>query len=90
MKRASLISIPKFANANYIAIFDKGKGNIYNANNTKITVTRATILQGWCCNQTKLWRILLIIHIENNNTKTFFATPYQWSSFPSDLPQPRL
>jgi hypothetical protein len=66
----SLISIPKFANAYYIAIIDKDEANIFDANNTKITVTRAAILQGWCCNQTKLWHIPLVKHIQNNNTKT--------------------
>jgi hypothetical protein len=54
IKRNSLISIFKCIDANYIAIFDKDEVNIYNANNTKITVTRATIFQGWRCNQMKL------------------------------------
>jgi hypothetical protein len=54
-----LISIPKFIKSNYIATFDKDEVNMYNANNTKITVTRAAIRQGWHCNQTKLWRIPL-------------------------------
>ncbi len=44
IKRNSLISITKFVDANYTAIFDKDGVNIYNANNTKITVTRAAIL----------------------------------------------
>ncbi len=57
VKQDSLISIPKFVDAIYIAIFDKVKVNIYNTNKTKIIVTRAAILQGWRCNQTKLWRI---------------------------------
>jgi hypothetical protein len=70
IKRDPLINIPKFVDPNYTAIFDKDEVNIYDANNTKITVTRAAILQGWRCNQTKLWRIPLIKHVQNNNTKT--------------------
>jgi hypothetical protein len=33
IKRNSLISIPKFVDANYIAIFDKDEVNIYDSNN---------------------------------------------------------
>jgi hypothetical protein len=44
IQRDSLISITKFVDANYTAIFDKDKENIYNATNTKITVTGAAIL----------------------------------------------
>jgi hypothetical protein len=43
----SLLSIPKFVNANYIAFFDKGEVNIYDANKTIITVSRSAILHGW-------------------------------------------
>jgi hypothetical protein len=39
IKRDSLLSIPKFVDANYIAIFDKDKVNIYNANKTSIVVS---------------------------------------------------
>jgi hypothetical protein len=43
----SLLSIPKFVDANYIAIFDKDEVNIYNANKTSIIISRSTILHGW-------------------------------------------
>jgi hypothetical protein len=43
IKCDSLISISKFVEVNYIVIFDKDEVNIYNANNTKFTVTRAVI-----------------------------------------------
>jgi hypothetical protein len=36
----SLLSIPKFADAKYVAIFDKDKVNIYDANKTTIVVSR--------------------------------------------------
>ncbi len=35
----SLLSIPKFADANYVAIFDKNEVNIYDANKTSIVVS---------------------------------------------------
>jgi hypothetical protein len=47
IKRDSLLSILKFTDANYVAIFDKGEVNIYDANKTKIIVSRSAILQGW-------------------------------------------
>ncbi len=40
----SLFSIPKFADANYVVIFDKDEVNIYNANKTKIIVSHSAIL----------------------------------------------
>ena len=55
IERDSLLSIPKFADANYVAIFDKDEVNIYDANKTTIVVSRGAILRGWQCKQTKLW-----------------------------------
>ena len=55
IERDSLLSIPKFADANYVAIFDKDEVNIYDANKTSIVVSRGAILRGWRCKQTKLW-----------------------------------
>jgi hypothetical protein len=46
IKCDSLLSIPKFVDANYIAIFDKDEVNIYDANKTSIVVSRGAILQG--------------------------------------------
>ena len=66
----SLLSIAKFADANYIAIFDKDELNIYDANKTKVTISRGAILRGWRCKETKLWRIPLVPHVSNNNTDT--------------------
>ncbi len=45
----SLLSTVKFADANYITIFDKDTVNIYNANDTIITVSKGAIaiLRGW-------------------------------------------
>jgi len=60
IKRDSLLSVSKFVDANYIAIFDKDEVKIFDANNTEITVSRAAILRGWRCPDTKLWRIPLV------------------------------
>jgi hypothetical protein len=70
IERDSLLSIPKFADANYVAIFDKDEVNIYDANKTTIVVSRGAILQGWRCKQTNLLQIPLIKNVTNENTDT--------------------
>ena len=47
IERNSLLSVSKFVDTNNIAIFDKDEVNIFDANNTKVTVSRAAILRGW-------------------------------------------
>ncbi len=44
IERDSMLSVSKFVDANYIAIFDKDEVKIFNANNTEVTVSRAAIL----------------------------------------------
>ena len=41
----SLISMAKFADADYMAVFDKDKVEIFDANNTKVEVTNGAILR---------------------------------------------
>jgi hypothetical protein len=64
------LSTSKFANANYITIFDKEAVNIYDVNNTTITVTRGAILRRFKCPMTDMWRIPLVDLVRNNNTDT--------------------
>ncbi len=70
IERDSLLSIPKFADANYVAIFDKDEVNIYDANKTTIIISRGALLRGWRCKQTNLWQVPLIKNVQNNNTDT--------------------
>jgi hypothetical protein len=81
-----LISIPKCIDANYIVIFDKDKVNIYSTNNTKITVMRAAILQGWRCNQTKLWHIPLVKLVQSNSTNTVLCNRLPMELLPKQPP----
>ena len=64
------MSTGKLANENYISVFEKDELNIYNANNTTVTVTRGEILKGWRDPVTQLWRIPLKTNVINNNTDT--------------------
>ena len=66
----SLISTSKMADAGYISIFDGEEVNIYNANNTKITVTRGAVLRGWRDATCGLWRIPLVKNVTNENSET--------------------
>ncbi len=66
----SLLSTSKFADANYITIFDKEAVNIYDANETTITITRGAILRGFKCPKTGMWRIPLVDLVQSNNTNT--------------------
>ena len=66
----SLLSIPKFADANYLTIFDKDKVSIYDINKTTIVISRGAILQGWRCKNTNLWQLPLIRNVINKNTDT--------------------
>jgi hypothetical protein len=66
----SLLCTGKFADANYITIFVKGEVNIYDANDTGITVTHSAILHGWRDPQSNLWRILQVNVVCNNNIDT--------------------
>jgi hypothetical protein len=70
IERKLLLSFAKFADANNIAIFDKDELNIYDANNTKVTVSCSAILCGWQCMDTILWRVPLVPHVTTNNTET--------------------
>jgi len=69
----SLLSTGKYADANYITVFDKDTVNIYDANDTIITVTRDAILRGWRDKSNKLWRIPLVEVVQNVNTDTIIV-----------------
>ena len=70
----SLNSVRKLTDANYFAIFDEDQVNIYNANNTTVTVSRGAILMGWRDKENKsLCRIPLVktgVTINNLSTQT--------------------
>ena len=69
---ASLISTGKFADANYITVFDQEEVKIYDANNTQVTTTRGAVLKGWKCKD-GLYRIPLVPKVKNVNTDTILC-----------------
>ena len=55
----SLLSGSRFADVNYISIYNKNKVNIHNALTTQLTVLKKTVFKGWMCPITKCWQIPL-------------------------------
>ena len=69
----SLLSTGKFADANYITVFDKEMVNISDTNNTIFTVSKGAILRGFCYPVLNLYQILLVDMVRNNNTDTIIV-----------------
>jgi hypothetical protein len=69
----SLLSTGKFADANYITVFDKEIVDIYDANDTIFTISRGAILHGFCDPVSNLYQIPLVDMVWNNNTDTFIV-----------------
>ena len=55
----TLLSVSKFADADYVTIYTPREVNIYDAKSTTIIVTEKAALEGWGCTRSGLWRILL-------------------------------
>ena len=55
----TLMSTNEFALEKYVTLFDEDMVNIYDATNTKITVSRGAVLQGWRVPSKGLWRVPL-------------------------------
>jgi hypothetical protein len=70
IKHNSLLSTSKFAEADYITVYDKDEVNIYDATTTKIVISEEAVLKGWRDPTDGLWRIPLVTNLENLNTDT--------------------
>ncbi len=68
-----LLSTGKFANANFITVFDKEMVNIYDANDTIFTISRGAILRGFRNPVLNIYQILLVDIVRNNNTDTIIV-----------------
>eukprot|EP00804_Cyclotella_cryptica_P002887 CCRYP_009399-RA/>CCRYP_009399-RA protein AED:0.22 eAED:0.24 QI:0/0/0/1/1/1/2/0/735 len=64
----TLLSGSKFADAGYTAIYDKDEVNFYNSD--KIHINATSILQGYRCKHTGLWRVPLRQITRNVNNDT--------------------
>ena len=66
----TLVSVPKMADANYVTVFDRTKARVYDGTKVKLQVKEKTILEGYRCPATGLWRVPLKSHVTNSNTET--------------------
>ena len=64
----TLISTGKITDAGYTAVYDKDEVNFYPAD--KIHITEESVLRGYRCPRTKLWRIPLMDTVTNDNMDT--------------------
>ena len=55
----TLISVPKFANADYITVFDKNRATIYDPTTTNVQTTEPPVLTAPWCNTMGLWKLPL-------------------------------
>ncbi len=86
IKTHSLLSVPKFAEAGYITVFDDEEVNIYDAQNTTLKVSRGAIVRGWFDKKANLWRIPLIPVVLNNNTDTVLVNKQPTEFLPGRTP----
>jgi hypothetical protein len=85
IERDLLLSMVKFADTNYIVIFNKDKLNIYDANNTKVTVSCSAILCGWQCME-KIFGAFLSYPTSPTTSRILsYATDHQQSSYRNAL-----
>jgi hypothetical protein len=54
-----LISIPKMADVDYIAVFDKKEDRIYDATTNIASASTDPILVAPCCQDTRMWKLNL-------------------------------
>jgi hypothetical protein len=52
-----LISVPKMADLDYIAVFNKKEARIYNATTSIVSASKDPILVAPCCQDTGLWKL---------------------------------
>jgi hypothetical protein len=55
----SLLSTSKLADANYITIFTKDEGKVFDAETARVNISGEAVVKGWRCPTTKLWRVPL-------------------------------
>ncbi len=63
-------------------VFDKEMVNVYNANVTIFTVSRGTILRGFCDPVLNLYQIPLVDMAWNNNTDTIIVNRHPTEYLP--------
>jgi hypothetical protein len=84
-----LISVPKIADVDYIAVFDKKEARIYNAMTTIIWATKDPILVAPHCLDTRLWKLNLDYEVLGCEYHDQFITNVYKANAIFDLPNKR-
>ena len=66
----SLIIVCQIADEGYVTVFDENECNIYDGKKVKIVISEKSVLKGYRCKNSGLWRIPLKDTILNENMDT--------------------
>ena len=66
----TLLSVNRLAAEKCISVFSGDKPLVYDATNTKLTVSRQAVLEGWHSEHKGIWRIAIVERSDYNNTET--------------------
>ena len=69
LKHNSLISGPQFSNLNYVIILTPTEVLIYDNDNVKISVSKYTIIRGWCNKLSGMWHLPLQAQVPPTESK---------------------
>ncbi len=83
---STLVSIPKFADADYIMVFDKNKANIHDTKTTTITFSADTVIAAPRCKTTGLWKLDLEAGTKATQNKIIVQPANKTANAIFDLP----
>jgi hypothetical protein len=86
---STLISIPKMAKADYIAVFNKHKATIYDTSTTTITALANPIVVLPWCQTTGLWKLDLNAAVHETHDDTILLATAEAADAIFDLPNNR-
>ncbi len=86
---STLISIPKMADTDFIAVFDKKEAKIYNAMTTIGSASKDPILIPPCCQDTGLWKLDLDYEVLDRKYPDQFTAGVNEANAIFDLPNRR-
>jgi hypothetical protein len=86
---STLISVPKMADTDYIAIFNKKEAGIYDAMTTIVLATKDPILVAPRCQDTRLWKLDLDYEVLGHEYPDQFIAGVDKENALFDLPNTR-
>jgi hypothetical protein len=84
-----LISMPKIADVDYVAVFNKKEARIYDSTTTIVSATKDHILVAPCCQDTGLWKLDLDYEVLGHKYPDQFIAGVDKANAIFDLPNTR-